>query len=77
MSGITHTILAVSLLYAAYKIGQIHLTRFVVNRYTRHMAYDNSSLSATQLLDILDEEGTYTKKEITDAMERWVQGGVE
>ncbi len=73
MSGITHTILAVSLLYASYKIGQLHLSRFVVNRYLRHQ--NNDGLSATQLVRILGEEGTYTEKEITDALERWVQGG--
>jgi hypothetical protein len=69
MSGITHTILAVSLLYAAYRIGQMHLSRFVVNRYLRHQ--DNNGLSAKQLITILSEEGTYTEKEITDALERW------
>lgn len=69
MSDITHTILAVSLLYAAYKIGQMHVSKFFVKSYLR--ASEQDGLSAKQLVTILGEEGTYTEKEITDALERW------
>lgn len=72
MSDIVHTLLATSLLYAAYKIGQLHLSRSVIKRTTLSiLRQGRSSLSASELLYILADEGTYTEKEITDAIQRW------
>ncbi len=72
MSGIAHTLLATSLLYAAYKIGQLHLSRSVIKRTTLAvLRQQQSSLSASELLYILADEGTYTEEEITDAIQRW------
>ena len=72
MSGIAHTLLATSLLYAAYKIGQLHLSRSVIKRSTLAvLRQQQSSLSANELLYILADEGTYTEEEITDAIQRW------
>jgi len=72
MSGIAHTLLATSLLYAAYKIGQLHLSRSVIKRTTLSiLRQQQSALSASELLYILADEGTYTEEEITDAIQRW------
>lgn len=72
MSDIVHTLLATSLLYAAYKVGQLHLSRAVIKRSTLAiLQQQKSSLSASELLYIIADEGTYTEKEITDAIQRW------